>query len=40
VILDGGTKLSDDGRVDFLTDTKGQVVSEGLHKYLFDFVEP
>jgi hypothetical protein len=39
VILDGGTKLSDDGRVVFLTDKEGQVVSEGLHEYLFDFVE-
>ncbi|HET6873737.1 MAG TPA: hypothetical protein VFH70_03100 [Acidimicrobiales bacterium] len=40
VILDGGTKLSDDGRVVFLTDNEGQVVSEGLHEYLFDFIEP
>lgn len=39
VVLDGGTKLSDDGRRVFLTDTSGDVVAEGLHEWLFDHLD-
>jgi hypothetical protein len=34
VILDGGTKLSDEGRRVWLTDANGEVVGEGLHEWL------
>jgi hypothetical protein len=40
VTIDGGTKVSDDGRVVFLTGNDGHLVSEGLHEYLFEFMDP
>jgi hypothetical protein len=36
VVLDGGTKLSDQGRRVWLTDSDGEVVAEGLHEWLPD----
>ncbi len=34
VVLDGGTKLSYNGQVVWLTDEHGEVVGEGLHEWL------
>jgi hypothetical protein len=40
VILDGGTTLSDEGRAVFLTGNDGHLVGDGLHEYLFEFIDP
>jgi hypothetical protein len=34
VVIDGGTKLSDDGRVVWLTDADGRTIGEGLNETL------
>jgi hypothetical protein len=39
VVLDGGTDLSDNGRVVWLTDEHGDVVAEGLHEWLPDALD-
>lgn len=39
VTLDGGTRLSDGGRLVWLTDSTGSPVGDGLHEYLFDYLD-
>jgi hypothetical protein len=39
VALDGGTTMSNEGRVVWLKDADGQVVAEGLHQRLPDALD-
>ncbi len=39
VTIDGGTALSSQGRKVWLTDASGDVIGEGLHETLFDFLD-